>query len=574
MLVENRTTTEETSAAVGVNALFSKYLRANDKAISSYVQRIPETLSDAANRLLFSSTPEQNTDLRPGSGTSPVSDYVLDNRLKLATQSFEFHSQAGTLTNGVRDRIDLLKDRSAEIIVSIHQPNLFAYSGVFKKIVLLQTIKTLLERPITNKKIINLFLIIDHDFMGELWTRVAQLPSIRHSSGMLELRMPVKNSKRWQMLHKMPPPGTSTVDQWKKQLILWIRNCSSMLSSSKTQKTHLLSNLEQMWEEVESCRMNARSYSDFNSFLISRVVNKIWNYDTIFTRISNISPVFENGFKYLISNFRAYSEALRKAENVFINHGISTGVSASSYLNAPLWLHCPCGSKSPIKIISDQSDKVSLYGKCLGCKKDLRFNVGSLSRPRFTEDTLLSLSPRAIPILLLLSRELGVSCYASGTGGSLGYGVVGSIVFSELSIPMPLTTLWPSRDMYVGIGQSEALDVLQLSNHGEVERYLKNLRERCDSYKKQIIPLIAKRAQRVRSGLSIDTTLSELFKLKESQRRLRRLVKIAEKADNALNLNPCFLDYAINFGIANTEQQWRENLMNNNSLVTPSVIRI
>ena len=174
MLVENRTTTEETSAAVGVNALFSKYLRANDKAISSYVQRIPETLSEAANHLLFSSTLEQNTDLRPGSGTSLVSDYVLENRLKLATQSLEFHSQAGTLTNGVRDRIDLLKDRSAEIIVSIHQPNLFAYSGVFKKIVLLQTIKTLLERPITNKKIINLFLIIDHDFMGELWTRVAR----------------------------------------------------------------------------------------------------------------------------------------------------------------------------------------------------------------------------------------------------------------------------------------------------------------------------------------------------------------------------------------------------------------
>jgi hypothetical protein len=249
MLVENRTTIESTSAAAGVNTLFSKYLRANNRAISRYVQRIPETLSEATNRLL-SSTPEQNTDFRSGSGTSLVNDYILENRLKLARQSLEFHSQAGTLTNYVRDRIDLLKDREAEIIVSIHQPNLFAYGGVFKKIVLLQTIKALLERPTHNKKIINLFLIIDHDFMGELWTRVAQLPSIRHSSGVLELRMPVKTSKRWQMLYKMPPPGASTVDQWKKQLLVWIKNSSSMLSSSRTQKARLLSNLEQMMEDV------------------------------------------------------------------------------------------------------------------------------------------------------------------------------------------------------------------------------------------------------------------------------------------------------------------------------------
>ena len=573
MLVENRTTIESTSAAAGVNTLFSKYLRANNRAISRYVQRIPETLSEATNRLL-SSTPEQNTDFRSGSGTSLVNDYIIENRLKLARQSLEFHSQAGTLTNYVRDRIDLLKDREAEIIVSIHQPNPFAYGGVFKKIVLLQTIKALLERPTHNKKIINLFLIIDHDFMGELWTRVAQLPSIRHSSGVLELRMPVKTSKRWQMLYKMPPPGASTVDQWKKQLLVWIKNSSSMLSSSRTQKARLLSNLEQMMEDVEFSRINARSYSDFNSFVISRIVNKIWGYDTIFTRISNIAPVFENGFKFLISNFRAYSDALRKAENLFIERGICTGVSASSYLNAPLWLHCRCGSKSPIKIISDQAENVSLYGKCLGCKNDLRFNVGSLSSPTFTEDTLQNLSPRAIPILLLLSRELGVSCYASGTGGSIGYGIVGSIVFSELSVPMPLTTLWPSRDVYVGMGQSEALEVLQLSNRGEVEHYLKALRESCDSYKKQIIPLIAERAQRVRSGLPINSTLSELFKLKESQRRLRSLVKIAEKADNALNLSPSFLDYAVNFGARNTEQQWRENLMSNNTLVSPTVMKL
>ena len=42
------------------------------------------------------------------------------------------------------------------------------------------------------------------------------------------------------------------------------------------------------------------------------------------------------------------------------------------------------------------------------------------------EHVLRQLSPRAIPILLLLSRDLGVTCYASGTGGSMDYTVVGA----------------------------------------------------------------------------------------------------------------------------------------------------
>ena len=69
-----------------------------------------------------------------------------------------------------------IQDPSAQILISIHQPNLFAYGGVFKKIVLLQTIKSMLQQgndPSTTR-FINLFLIVDHDFMDDVWIRVAQ----------------------------------------------------------------------------------------------------------------------------------------------------------------------------------------------------------------------------------------------------------------------------------------------------------------------------------------------------------------------------------------------------------------
>ena len=34
-------------------------------------------------------------------------------------------------------------------------------------------------------------------------------------------------------------------------------------------------------------------------------------------------------------------------------------------------------------------------------------------------------------------------------------------------------------------------------------------------------------------------------------------------------MRPCFIDYAANFGIVNTEIQWRQNLLNNNNLAAP-----
>ena len=62
--------------------------------------------------------------------------------------------------------------------------------------------------------------------MDEIWVRVAQLPSIHHSSGILNLRMPVDSTKRWLMIKNMPLPTRTILDNWKQQIISWIKNLS------------------------------------------------------------------------------------------------------------------------------------------------------------------------------------------------------------------------------------------------------------------------------------------------------------------------------------------------------------
>jgi hypothetical protein len=550
--------TEQIGRSIKVRSLFSKYDKVQNPIISDLISSLPESFSSAVKMFHSSSS---SVTIKNGS--------VLDNRLKLRKYIEEFHFEANTDTAKVSDRCDLLCDPDTEIITSIHQPNLFAYGGVFKKIVLSQNIKRAVEEQNSKKKIIDLFLIVDHDFMDDEWIRVAQLPSIHHSDGILELRLPITNSNRWRIVSQMPLPNHTLLHYWRRQINSWIR--TSISGSKNIDKLRLTNNLENFWQEVESAYAKAKTYSDFNSFLMSQIVNNVWKYDTLFVRLSKLSSVFKEGFKYLISNFKTYSNCLRKAEIAFLRHGIQTGVSSTSYLYAPLWLHCKCGSKASVKI-KRGGEQLELYGMCISCKRDLHLNIGNQTQPDLSEEIISNLSPRAIPILLLLCRDLGVTNFVSGTGGSMGYTIVASMVFNELGIDMPHVVLWPSNDVYAGIGQSEAMSVLKLTDQSQISRYLEQLKIQNTKYENKIKPFIIERTRKIKEHQPIQMLLSDLFDLKEKQRKVRQDIKIAEKVSNALALKPCFIDYAVNFGMKRTEELWRQNLLNNKSLDSPVVM--
>ena len=557
MLVGNSTTKEE-HIPLRVSTLFSKFGTMENPTVSEYISSIPNTLTEALS-ILLSSKFAQNFS---------ATDYTFANRKRLGQYIKQFHNQANTLNPEINDSIGLLDNPSSKILVSIHQPNLFAYGGVYKKIILLETLRSMAESKSPDAKLINLFLIVDHDFLEDMWIRMAQLPSIRHKSGILEIRTPVSNSKRWQMVCNSAPPPKNILESWKRQVKLWIRNAST----GSFDKSILLRNFEHLWYEVEDAFARSKSYADFNAFFQSKVVNKIWGYKTLFVRLSEISPVFNKGFEFLLSNYDRYSTAVENAEGYFIQHNISTGVNSTAYLNAPVWIHCKCGSKASAKVL--KVDKgIIIRGKCMSCKSDLQIGFENTQELRFSEDVVQKVSPRAIPILLLLSRELGIGCYASGTGGSVGYSIVGSLIFNELSVKIPITVVWPSEDHYIGFGQSEALETVQMKGEVEVVNYLQKLRTEDSAKSKEIRPLLMERNRLIDEGQPIEGVLSRLFSVKEQQRKIHSMSKVVEKVKNSLQIKPCFLDYGINFGIRDVELQWRQNLIENDNLMLPSVLR-
>jgi hypothetical protein len=498
----------------------------------------------------------------------PTKDkFVSINRELLKEAITSFHSKAGTLNERIQNQIDLLSDENLKIFVGIHQPNLFAFSGVFKKLVLLESLANHSNKH--NYNIIPLFLVVDHDFMDDKWMHVAKLPSIRNSTGILDIRFPINDSKRWKISSRTDPPTRSLINYWENQIYNWIKNNNDL---SKSEVKVLYDRFQNFWKIVEESFLISDSYSEFNAVIMSKIANTIWNYKTLFVNLSDLSKVFQRGYNYLLSENETYLNSLEKSESYFREHGIFTGVSANLNKHSPLWLHCDCGSKASSKISKKINGEVVLIGKCISCKKNLSLSLGNNEKISLPENMLNMVSPRAIPILLLLSRELAISGYISGTGGSIGYTIVVKRVFDELQVRLPTMVLWAGNDHYTGFAQRGASKYLEENGISNISEFFMEINRKNNELRKKIEPLIINRNEIYKNKDELEQLLKKLFYYKQEQRKIKDIIKHAQKSKNALKLKSCIIDYAVNFGIERIEQKWSHKLVNSNDLTEPVLL--
>jgi hypothetical protein len=547
-------TTTSIDREIRFKSLFSKYLEIGNSEIEKFILSVPAKFDDAVRMLNEIQSPK-------------VDDNIIANRRNLKNAVHDFHQKSRTLTSSVKNQIDLLDNENLKIVVAIHQPNLFAFGGVFKKIVLLETISNYVDK--SRGPILPLFLIIDHDFMDDSWVHVAKLPSVRNTSGVLDLRYPMNNSKRWKIICKTNPPTHSLVSYWENQIYAWIRKDKTL---RKEDRRRLYNNIEKFWSIVEESLSDSNNYSEFNSHIMSKMVNNVWNHKTLFVNLSELCHTFKKGYNYLISNNESYMKSLERSETFFRNNGICKGISSNSSKYSPLWLHCSCGSKGYSIVSKNDHEEVELVGKCISCKKRLELQVGYQQNIDIPNNRLSEVSPRAIPILLLLSRELNITGYITGTGGSLGYTIIGKSVFDDLKIKMPALLLWASKDLYKGFAQKEALKLLEDNNVNDIPKTLNDIKNKNNAYQNKIKPLISKRNYMYKDEGSMSSVLQELLYYKTEQRKLKNVIKNVEKSRNALTLNACIIDYIANFGLENISDNWSNRLLKNNDFTSPLVL--
>jgi len=511
---------------------------------------------------------------------------VSEKRRKLSGFVERFHKDCGTLSPSVQKRIEDLRNGSGLVLMAAHQPNFFPYSGVFRKATLIFVLARELEK-LLKVPVINFFGIADQDFTDDRWVRTCQLPAVRRSGGILSLI--VKLPERL-MLNKVNKPSFDLLEKWRSEIEGWLDNAiesvnklgkaqgSAELSSTSSVAT-LRRNFEFFWAIVEDCYERSERYSDFNAFVMSKIVNDVWGYDTVFSRFSECQQAFVDEFGFLLSRFRSYSRMLKDAKEMPQDEEVSVGVSNQEPLLAPFWYHCDCGSKATLFLVEENG---FLFGRgdCVGCEKHYELEFGAKNDPDIS-DIALRISARAISMGLVFFNGLMPSCYVGGVGG-IRYLIEAEHVAKGLGIPFPPIAVWRPHDKYLGVGQMEAvLELKRICNDLGVQ----NLSKAKDSLESRICEIRESLNKLEVSKKKIVEKLKENptdGKLKEEIKRISisrtktvkssnlsvvsHDLKILENVSTVLDLIPGIMDYAISIGLKETSDQWIRHLNENGSL--------
>jgi hypothetical protein len=517
---------------------------------------------------------------------------VRAKRAKLSGFAEAFHKDCGTLTASVQKRFEDLRNGKCLILMTAHQPNFFAYSGVLRKatlnFVLAKKLESVLKIPV-----VSFFGIADQDFTDDRWVKSCELPAVQRRGGLLsiEVRLPEKL-----MLNKVPKPPRDLLSGWKSEIERWlneairsIRRLCRVLgfqeACSVSTVSALNENLASFWKITEDCWERSKTYSDFNGFLMSRIVNDAWGYDTIFARFSECQQAFADDFSFLLSRFNDYSQLLK--ETIMMPHGdgLNSGVSDQEPFLAPFWYHCRCGSKA--KLFLEEKDG-SLFGNgsCVRCLEHYELDFGHKDNP-YIVSIASQISARAIPLGLVFFNGLQPSCYVGGAGG-IEYLIEAEHVAKGLGIPFPPVAVWRPCDKYLGVGQMEALlemrricrefnaedasaakNVLE-ARMFEIQARLSELDMRKNEVVKELRKCLhdEKLNQEMREASMRRTEIAKSSYLSVVCRELRTL----ENASRIPDLMPSVIDYAVNVGLKETSTQWVRYLNENGDFA--SIVKI
>jgi hypothetical protein len=511
---------------------------------------------------------------------------VRERRAKLSRFVEAFHRDCGTLTPSVQKRIEDLRKGTGLVLMTAHQPNFFAYSGVLRKATLNSVLAKKLEK-LLKVPVVSFFGVADQDFTDDRWVRSCQLPAVQRSGGILSID--VKLPERL-MLNRVAKPSPDILERWRTDVKKWLddavrsveRLCKALgfpelCSTSSVSVLH--ENFASFWGVVEDCFERSKRFSDFNAFLMSKIVNEVWGYDTVFSRFSECQQAFVDEFGFLLSRFEDYSRLLREAEEMPHDEGIGGGVSDQEPLLAPFWYHCDCGSKVRL-FLTQKGGSLFGQGNCMGCGEYYELDFGAKSSPDVAS-VASQVSARAISMSLVFFGGLMPSCYVGGVGG-VRYLMEAEHVAEGLGISFPPVVVWRPHDRYLGVGQLEA--VLELKRicsdlgvsdvcvaEDLLESRISEIRERLDALEESKQGIVEK----LREHPNDEELKEEIKRISVSRTEMVKSsdlsvvsheLKLIENVSTVLDLIPSIIDYAMNVGLKETSDQWIRHLDANGSL--------
>jgi hypothetical protein len=503
---------------------------------------------------------------------------TLSTRRKLADWIRKFHHECGTLTSQVEQALEKLDSDNCLLLMTAHQPNLFAYGGVLRKATLNHVLaKTLSER--LDVPVVSFFGLADQDFTDDRWVKSAVLPDVERRNATLELRIPLPERI---MLNRTPKPSDTVLDAWKHDVQNWIhRKTKSIaeLSGIQLDENEYLKNLTQFWSTVTDSHNKAENTADFSAYIISQIINTTWEYDTLFCRFSECQRTFKHEFRSLIGRFWEYSKAVQEAEER--SRTEDGAVHGDEHLTVPVWYHCECGSKARL-IAADTEGGIMGHGDCLVCGK--RHEIDFSPESSIWSD-LSRVSARALAMPLVFFEGLRVCGYVGGTGGRQ-YLQQAEYVADQMGIAFPPVVIWRPHDRYLGLGQLEALLTLKklagsfdLSQRkaaeGALREKLATVQRRIDELetrKKEIAGSMGEESEKI-NEIKYLAKQQDMMRREANSPMLARHLGLLENSERVVKAYPCIIDYAVNLGLRNVSEQWEASLKTAEDLSSDITLR-
>lgn len=515
-----------------------------------------------------------------------LNDKAICNRRVVLSRLIEkFHIESGTITSKVNKKIIDLRSGNSIILMTAHQPNFLPYSGVLRKATLNYVIEKELEKRL-GIKVINLYGIADQDFTDDRWVKSSLIPAITRKDGILNININLPDKI---MINKVQKPSMDIIKNWKDLIETWLYDTTNSINNFcqengiikwNSKKSLLYSNFKNFWDIVEEAYKQATTYSDFNAFIISKIVNEVWGYDTLFSRFSDCNKIVIQEFYYLLDNFSNYSNSLEEIIKLLPDNEVKSGVSEIEPKLLPFWYHCNCGSKVRL-FFRNQEDTIIGQGLCIRCKKEYKLNMGKVNDIDIS-DIVSNISARAISMLLVFSKGLGLSCYIGGIAG-IPYLKETKYVADKLNIALPPIVVWRPQDKYLGIGQLEAiLEYKKITGNYEINNWkeeskiinsrINKIYSKINRFEVEQNNLINKYKNKkidkktfqkeIKIFIDKKSDIKKQFKLSILNHDLKKLHNIP----TTLQLIPSIIDYAINIGLRETSEQWIEYLKKNGNL--------
>jgi len=511
---------------------------------------------------------------------------ICQRRNQLARYVRKFHRECGTLTPNVEEAIKNLEEDSCLLLMTAHQPNLFAYSGVLRKATLNHVLAKRLSKTL-RMPVVCFFGVADQDFADDRWVRSALLPDLERRNGLLELRF---NTPEKLMLNRVAKPSQEILGSWRNEINEWMdrrvrsirRAVEDLGVDFNVENGGLTKNFEDFWMLVEKAYEQAETYADFNAFTMSRIVNEVWGYGTLFSRFSECQRIFEPEFCLLLSRFGEYSEYVKEATSSASN--LDKGVYEQEFETIPFWYHCDCGSKA--RLTAQQKDgSFAGWGQCVRCGKEYWFDFQSENEPRISE-VVSRISARSLSMPLVFFHGLRVGCYVGGVGGQ-EYLEQARYVAERLGLSFSPVVVWRPRDVYCGVGQLDALMTFKrLSGTFDFSQYamfeaefrkrVAEVEEEVDSLeseKKKVMACIVGGEEERVQRLKALSSRQNMVRRAAGFPLLMRNLKLLENMAGVMHLWSCVVDYAVNVGLRETSEQWIDFLNRNGSLSSDVSLR-